>query len=92
MLSLNELQEKMEALPEWSIAGNAIEKIFSFKTFKDSLAFANKVGTLAESLNHHPEITISYTNVKLVLTTHSERGVTLKDIELAKEIDKIEND
>lgn len=92
MLSLRELQEKINELSGWSIAGNAIEKVFSFNSFKESLAFTNKAGEIAESLNHHPEILISYTSVKLVLTTHSERGVTLKDIELAKEIDKIEND
>jgi len=89
MISLKELQEKISELEGWSISNNSIEKIFSFDNFKESMAFVNKIGDIAESLNHHPEIMVSYSKVKLVLTTHSEKGVTLKDIELAKEIDKI---
>lgn len=92
MLSLAELQEAMTGLLEWSIAGNSIEKVFSFNNFKESLAFVNKIAEIAELQNHHPDIMINYNLVRFTLTTHSEGGVTKKDIELAKEIDKISND
>lgn len=67
-----------------------IIKDFEFKNFKQALAFVNKVGELAENLNHHPDILLyDYKKVRLTLTTHDQGGVTDKDQELSKAIDKI---
>jgi len=49
----------------------------------------NAIGYLAEASWHHPDIEVSYDTVKVILTTHSEGGVTEKDIELAKKIDEL---
>jgi len=46
----------------------------------------NKVGDEAEQLNHHPDIDIRWNKVILVLSTHSEGGLTQADIELATRI------
>lgn len=74
----------------WENNNNSLVKTFVFKGFVEAVDFVNKIVLIAEKSKHHPDIEIfSYKNVKIKLTTHEEGGVTEKDIELAKEIDKI---
>lgn len=87
MLTLGEINHAMSGLKEWSLESSSITKTFSFSNFKESLEFVNKIGELAEKHSHHPDMLISYDQVRLSLTTHSEKGLTKKDFELAKEID-----
>jgi 4a-hydroxytetrahydrobiopterin dehydratase len=54
-----------------------------------AMAFVNKVAILAEAANHHPDITINYRRVHLLLTTHDSGGLTERDFKLAREIDAI---
>ncbi len=89
-LSKNEINEKLKNLPEWSHSGKALHKKFIFKSFMPAIAFVNQVAELAESLGHHPDITINYSQVGISLSTHSEGGVTDKDFELAGKIDAIQ--
>ena len=88
MLTLQEIQDEMKLLKDWSLETSSITKDFSFKDFKEALDFVNKVGEIAERLQHHPDIMINYNNVRLNLTTHSEKGLTKKDFDAAREIDK----
>lgn len=88
-MNLGEITKNLSKLKNWSLNGQEIEKNFEFNTFKESLAFVNKVGELAEKHEHHPDIIISYNFVRLTLTTHSVRTLTQKDFALAEEIDKL---
>jgi 4a-hydroxytetrahydrobiopterin dehydratase len=54
------------------------------------LAFVNAVGERAEAANHHPDIDIRWDTVTLRLSTHSEGGLTQKDVDLAREIDALD--
>lgn len=75
---------------EWGvIAGSTFTRVYNFKSFKGALSFTNKVGELAEQLNHHPQILLEWGKVEIKITTHSEGGITDKDFELARKIDKI---
>jgi 4a-hydroxytetrahydrobiopterin dehydratase len=76
-------------MPEWSPTGKAIYKKFAFKSCMPAIAFANKIAEAAEQANHHPDITINYSQVGISLSTHSESGVPQKDFQLAEAIDKI---
>ncbi len=89
MLSLNEINESMKGLETWSLELDKISKIFTLSTFRDAISFVNKISEISEKLNHHPEIIINYNVVKITLTTHYEKGLSNKDFETAKEIDKI---
>ncbi|MBI5804018.1 4a-hydroxytetrahydrobiopterin dehydratase [Candidatus Pacearchaeota archaeon] len=89
MLNLKKIQDAMSELDNWSLEPDSISKNFQFNNFKESLEFLNKVGEIAEKLNHHPDVIINYNVVKLSLSTHSEKGLTEKDFETAKEIDKL---
>jgi len=66
----------------------AIVKDFRFKNFQEALDFTNDVGKLAEKSQHHPDINLGWGYVRIWLTTHDAHGVTEKDRNLAKEIDK----
>jgi 4a-hydroxytetrahydrobiopterin dehydratase len=89
MLTLQEIQAEMMTLKDWSLETNSITKNFSFPTFKEALDFVNKVGEIAEKHSHHPDIMLMQVNVMLSLTTHSERGLSKEDFEVARDIDQI---
>ena len=73
----------------WKEADGALVREYEFSDFKSALAFVNKVGELAEAVNHHPDIELGWGRVKVSLTTHSEGGITDKDHSLARKIDAI---
>lgn len=73
----------------WREENSSITKEFTFDDFKSALAFVNKVGELAEKVNHHPDIEFGWGRVKVTLTTHSEGKVTNKDRKLAEQIDAL---
>lgn len=66
-----------------------IKKIFIFKDFKESLAFVNKVGALAEEEGHHPDLHLFYGRVIVELSTHAVKGLSENDFILAAKIEKI---
>jgi 4a-hydroxytetrahydrobiopterin dehydratase len=72
----------------WRIStdGSALVATYRFADFAAALAFTNKVGALAEAANHHPDFTLGWGYVGLVLTTHDAGGLTEKDIALANAI------
>lgn len=69
--------------------GDKIVRVFDRGDFKGSVAFLNEILPIAEAANHHPDIQISWKEVTVVLTTHSEGEVTDKDYALAREIDSL---
>ena len=73
----------------WSHDGPTIAKEFTFNDFKAALAFMNRAGDIADSMNHHPEWTNVYNKVNVRLTTHDEGKVTDKDLELATEMNRL---
>ncbi len=74
-----------EQPPEgWSEVAGALEREFVFAGFGEAIAFVNRVAELAESENHHPDISISYNRVQLRWRTHSAEAITERDRELAR--------
>ena len=71
----------------WKRKGEALSKEFQFPSFRDSIVFINRIASLADELDHHPDILIQYTTVQLSLTTHSAHGLTDKDLLLAERVD-----
>ena len=74
---------------ELSKSGKSIEKDLVFKNFDKAMDFVNIVADLAEQENHHPDISISYNKVQLVLSTHAIKGLSDNDFILAAKIDGI---
>jgi 4a-hydroxytetrahydrobiopterin dehydratase len=86
-LSTEKIAEKLEALPGWKYKDNAISKTFKFKEFLHGIEFVQKVAEIAEAADHHPDITINYTRVTFLCSTHDAGGVTDKDFKLANNIE-----
>ncbi len=85
-----EIAARLREVPLWKREGDAISRTWTFEDFPPALAFINRVGGLAESANHHPDIYNSWATVRLSLTTHDAGGLTDRDFELAKRIDALE--
>ena len=71
----------------WRREGDEIERVFELDSFPAALEFVERVGELAETANHHPDIDIRYRNVRIALTTHDAGGLTEKDFALAAQVD-----
>ena len=91
LLSSVEISSRLKGLKGWRREGKFIARTFEFDHFMDAIAFVNEVAEVAERQEHHPDINIRYTTVKLSIQTHSEGGVTSWDFELAKAIDVVED-
>ena len=87
-LALQEARELAQHLPEWTLLGNSIERDVKLKDFRAAMSFVNAVADEAEDADHHPDISISYNKVKLVLSTHSIGGLSRNDFILAARIDR----
>lgn len=88
-LSRNEIHERLRNMVGWSHTGKAIHHEFRFKSFLAGINFVNKIAEAAEKAQHHPDITINYSVVRISLSTHSEGGVTDRDFELARQIEAL---
>jgi len=71
------------------VAGHHLEKEYSFKDFREALAFTNRVGELAEAQGHHPDICLAWGKVKLTLWTHKIDGLTESDFIMAAKADEL---
>ena len=91
-LSLSEVSKKVQKYPKWSLntKGTEISRTFLFSNFVNALSFVAKVTVHAEILEHHPDIELSYGKVKVILSTHDVKGLTVKDFDLAKKIDGLQ--
>jgi 4a-hydroxytetrahydrobiopterin dehydratase len=90
-LTSDQNSELIKEVENWLLIDDKkIEKIFSFKNFKEALEFVNKVGEVAESEGHHPNIYMfSFNKVKIDLYTHNIDGLSENDFILASKIDDI---
>jgi 4a-hydroxytetrahydrobiopterin dehydratase len=86
-LSEEEARDKLAGLEGWRFKEDKIKKSFKFENFAAALAFVNKIGEIAERLDHHPDIKFGWGYAKVKTTTHDRDGVTEFDIELARQID-----
>lgn len=84
-----QLADTLIDLPGWELKGKQIVKTYVFKTFPAAIEFVGKVAELAEKANHHPDIHIMYTKVKILSSTHKFNAVTRKDTRLAGQVDAL---
>ena len=78
-----------EELPRWYLEDGWIRRKYKTAGWKATLLVVNTVGHLAEAAFHHPDLTVSYAFVIVKLKTHSTKGVTNKDFELAHKIEEV---
>ena len=88
---MTELKTDLTALTRggWKQGTSWITKQFSFETFGDAFAFMTRCALEIEKRDHHPEWTNVYNKITVNLSTHDVGDVTMKDVELARFMDKI---
>lgn len=90
VLNAQEIQQTLaDELPHWYYEEGWIRRKYKTSGWKGTLMVVNTVGHLAEAAWHHPDLTVSYAFVIVKLCTHSAKGITLKDIELARKIEEV---
>ncbi len=89
VLSDDEIRQQLEGLAGWTLEGDSIVAELQLSTFPDSVAFVVRISFAAEAANHHPDLDIRYNKVRITLSTHSEGGVTAKDLDLARAISEL---
>ncbi|MEX2007537.1 MAG: 4a-hydroxytetrahydrobiopterin dehydratase [Candidatus Levyibacteriota bacterium] len=78
----------------WSLIRDTEHKLrkqFTFKDFKETMKFVNKVADIAEAEQHHPDIKIVYNKVQIELFTHAVGGLSENDFILAAKIDELKS-
>jgi 4a-hydroxytetrahydrobiopterin dehydratase len=88
-LSEEAINSKLDELDGWERDGEAITKSFDRGDFVGSVRFVDSLVAPAEEMNHHPDLAISWSEVRVTITTHSEGGLTDNDFELASRIDAL---
>lgn len=89
LLSESEIEAKLAGLPGWELSGEAIVKEFKRGDFVGAVKFVTTLVELAEAMNHHPDLAISWETVTVTISTHSEGGLTAADFELAAKIEAL---
>lgn len=86
LLAESEVKLRLSRLKGWKREDDFITKTFEFDSFMDGMAFIGRVAKLAEKQQHHPDIHIRYTTIRLSIQTHSAGGITKMDFDLATAI------
>jgi len=89
LLTDAEIDQQLTALSGWARVDRAIRKQFTFEDFPEAVLFVSALVPAAEAADHHPDIEINYKRVTLTYTTHSEGGLTAKDLEGARAADDV---
>jgi NAD(P)-dependent dehydrogenase (short-subunit alcohol dehydrogenase family)/pterin-4a-carbinolamine dehydratase len=89
LLPTDERQSLLREIPGWSMQEKEIEGEFSFADFSEVMGFANAVARLAEAQGHHPDLSLSYKNIRVRLSTHKAGGLSRNDFILAAKINRV---
>lgn len=84
-LRTEQVDEALQGLG-WRVVGTELHATFATGDFMSGLGLVNRVAEAAESMNHHPDVTLTYPEVGLTLTSHDVGALTERDIRLAKTV------
>jgi 4a-hydroxytetrahydrobiopterin dehydratase len=75
---------------DWQLVqDHHLQRDYKFKNFQEALAFVNRVGTLAEAENHHPDVYLAWGHVQIKIWTHKIDGLTESDFIFAAKVDRL---
>ncbi len=90
LLDNEKVEEFINNSNGWKSKDKCLKKNLEFNNFSAAIAFIVRLGILAEKVGHHPDFKLhSWNKVDISLSTHSEGGITKKDVHLAEEIEKL---
>ncbi len=89
-LSPEEIRSALASLPGWEVRDGVLARTFQLAGgFGGSIAFVNRLAAAANAADHHPDLAIVWDRVTVTLVTHSEGGITAKDVAMAHEADRL---
>ena len=88
-MNMEDFENEIKMLEYWKKGDKKLEKTFKFKDFVEAFSFITKIALIAEKMNHHPDIKITYSSVDIELTTHDINGISSNDVTLARKIDEL---
>lgn len=88
-LSDTEITEALNTLPGWRREGDALVKTFERPSFADAVALVSTVAKHADAVDHHPDMLVQYRKLTFTLSTHDANGISARDVELAREIERL---
>lgn len=93
-LTPGEAEDLVSQTPGWAIIDGAtkIERRFEFENFAAALDFANRVGALAETEGHHPDITFGWGYCEVLFYTHKIKGLHENDFIMAAKVNELAGD
>jgi 4a-hydroxytetrahydrobiopterin dehydratase len=88
-MNSEEINQYSAQLPSgWSVIDNhKLQKEFLFKSYKEEMAFVQRVGEMAEEQNHHPDMYVGYNRVTIEFSTHDVGGLSVNDFIMAAKIE-----
>lgn len=89
MLTDDQVDAALPELGGWERADGALRRSIKFPTFLDGIDAVRRVAEHAEAQDHHPDIDIRWRTISFALVTHSEGGITDKDVAMARDINRI---
>jgi len=89
LLTDEQVSDALGELDGWSRDGDSIVRAAELKSFPAAIEAVRRVAEIAEARDHHPDIDIRWRTVTFRCSTHSEGGITGKDVELAREINQV---
>jgi len=88
-LSERAVRTALKALPKWRLAGKRIVRVVRYEGFMPGVELLNEIAKVAEQMEHHPDVTVSYGKMRISVTTHDAGGLTELDFRLAERIEEI---
>jgi 4a-hydroxytetrahydrobiopterin dehydratase len=90
VLSDEDVQARLGELGDgWEKYGNSLRREFKFDDFTGAVDFVNRLTPVANEMNHHPDVFLTWGLARVSLISHSDHGITEKDFELAKKLDEL---
>ncbi len=78
-----EAEPLLQVLSGWTLIDGTIEKRFQFNSYLSGLEFAYALGKVAEQQDHHPDMLVKWRRVRVTLSTHVIKGLSMNDFIMA---------
>jgi 4a-hydroxytetrahydrobiopterin dehydratase len=91
-LSEAEILDRLPKAKDWERHGDMLVRSWQFPSFRRAIEFVNRVATLIEKADHHPDLIVRYRTVQIEMSTHDVGGLTELDFALIAEINEVATD
>ena len=88
-LTEDEIQRELASVPEWHREGDRLVREFAFANYDRTIAFVNAVARVANSEDHHPDLSVSYGRCRVEYSTHDCNGLSPRDFNCARQLDQL---